>query len=133
MFAAARFELSLDILGEEVGFEVHAVADEQFAERCVGQRVGNEGHTEAVGLNLDERQTDAINGDRAFVGHLPQQAGRRLKDEMRPVIVIATLDQAAEAIDMAGNEVAAEAVAELERALEVDGGAFFETCEVRAA
>ena len=38
----------------------------KLAERRVCQRVRNQGDAEAVGLDVDERQADAIDGDRAL-------------------------------------------------------------------
>src|SRR5438046_1067958 len=52
---------------------------------------------------------------------------------MRPFILVAAFDDAADAIDVAGNEVAAEPVAQLQRAFEIDGRSFFEAAEVGAA
>src|SRR4051794_40686660 len=52
---------------------------------------------------------------------------------MRPLILIAAFDQTADAIDVPGDQVAAEAVAQLQRTLEVDARSFFQPAEIGAA
>ena len=57
----------------------------QAAKRGDGQRVGDQGHAEAVRLAVDDRQAHAVDGDRAFRGHLPAEFARHGEPEGRPV------------------------------------------------
>ena len=73
----------------------------QSAKRRVRERVRNEGHAEAVGIDGDERQADAIDGDRALAGHLPRQSrGGTRNVNVRPLAVVAALDERAGAVDV---------------------------------
>ena len=64
------------------------------AERGHGQRVGDQGHAEAVGLAVDDRQAHAVDGDRAFGGHLHGQLAGHGEPEGGPVAAIVALQAA---------------------------------------
>ena len=64
------------------------------AERGHGQRVGDQGDAEAVGLAGDDRQAHAVDGDRAFRGHLHGQLAGHGEPEGGPVAAVVALQAA---------------------------------------
>ena len=70
-------EQALDVLGDDVDLEVHEVAGALVAEGRDLRGVRDDGDGEAVVAAVDDGQADAVDGDRALLDDVAQQAGRR--------------------------------------------------------
>jgi hypothetical protein len=113
-------QLAFDVLGEDVGLDVDAVADLAVAEGGDGKGMRDERDAEAAGIDVDQREADAIDGDGAFAGHLGELRGRGQEPHFAPVgIVFAGVDRG-ESVDVAGDVVAADGVARAKLLFEVD-------------
>lgn len=126
----AGFQQSLHILSEDVGFQIDAVGRVAAPECGYCEGVGDEGDGKSVAFDLDDGQADAVHGDRSFRDHLREQNSRDLEPECGPFALFEDLFYGAGGIDVALDEVSAEACSGGECAFEVDWGACAEVSEV---
>src|SRR5438132_641989 len=110
----------LDLLEEHVRLQVHAVARLPLTERALGEGVRDQGHGEARTATGEDRQADAVDGDRALLDQVGGEGAGGAEAVEEPVAVARDPLQAPDAVDVALDDVAAHAVAHAERALEVD-------------
>src|ERR1700730_8054197 len=133
-FAHRAVQEPLDVLGEDVTFEIHGFAGGAGPERCHGQRVRDDRDAEAVVVRRGNGEADAVHGDRALVHDVAHNFGRRVEThERRAVGLLLAGAHGAGAVDVTLHEVAAEPVGQPQRPLEVDGVAGGELAERRAA
>ena len=125
---AAREQL-LDVLGDHVGLEVDQVAGATGAQRGAGQGLGDEADGEAVVLRLDDGEADTVDGDRALVDEVAGEVGGQGDLDEVPVLAGRAGDDLADAVDVALHDVAAEALVDGDRALEVDPVTRCHSCE----
>src|SRR5438093_7288230 len=85
---------------------------------------------ESAVLEIDERQAHAIDGDRAFANHLFGQRLSAGEENKLPFTLTLALVDAADAVDVALNDMSAQPIADSERALEVDLRTGFEVAEI---
>src|SRR5437764_5325181 len=106
-------EQTLDVLGRHVDLEVHGVAG------LLGTEVGDLGgvrdhrHREPVVEDIDDREADAVDGDRALLDDVAQQVAVADADlEIRR-----GLHDLTDAVDVTLDHVTAEAIGQPDRAL----------------
>lgn len=75
---------------------------------------------EAVALDLVDRQRHAVDGDRTLGGDVFRQAGRDREGQADRFAVGPDRREFADAVDMAGDDVAAQLVADFQRPFQVD-------------
>ena len=122
-------EQPLDVLGDDVHLEVDRVAGLLEAERGQGEGGGDEADSEVVEAGLDDREADAVDRDRALLDDVAGEVrGQGDLDDL-PVLGGLALQHRAGAVDMALDDVAAEARADGRGAFEVDRGADGEGAE----
>ena len=80
----------------------------------------DQGDAEPARCDIDQGETDAVNGDGAFADHLTGQFGRARKPEHLPLALPVTFFHPAQAINVSLNNVAAQSVADFQGALQVD-------------
>src|SRR5436190_3553837 len=110
----------LDLFEQHVCLEVHAVAGLALPERALGEGVRDERHVEARAATGEDRQADAVDGDRALLDQVGGEGAGGAEAVEEPVAVARDPLQAPDAVDVVLDDVAAHAVAHAERALEVD-------------
>ena len=103
-----RSEL-FNIFSDDVAFEVHRFA-RLFAEQD-GLRAGvrNDGDREVCVRHRRDRQADTVNGDRAFFDDVAQQGSGGLDLDPDRVVLALLRGNRARAVDVAGDDVTAEA------------------------
>src|SRR5206468_12878204 len=111
---------ALDLLQEDVGLEVDAVARLALAERRLLERVRDERRREARAAAGGHRETHAVDGDRALLDQVGDEGAGGAEAVEEPVAVARHLLEVSDAVDVALDDVAAHAIAHAERALEVD-------------
>ncbi len=111
-----------DVLGQHVGLDVHPVAGPERPERGDGQGVRDEHDREAVGRDVDQGQAHAVDGDRALRDHQRGPGRVDREGEELPLALGPALAEVGRGVDVPLDEVAAEAVADAERPLQVHRG-----------
>lgn len=53
----------LDIFTQNIRFNIHSVSDGTLSQRGDSERMGNQGHAEAFGFDVDQSQADAVYSD----------------------------------------------------------------------
>src|SRR5688572_19925161 len=107
-------EQSLDVLGRDVDLEVHTVARALVPEGGDLRRVRDDRDGEVVVARLDDGEADAVDGDRALLHHVAEELAIRAHAQ-----VGGSVDDLADRVDVPLDEVAAQAIAQADRALEV--------------
>src|SRR5438477_8152023 len=110
----------IDVAREHIAFEIDAVAGPAVAERRHGERVRDHGDRERPCRALEHGETDAVDRDRALFDEVASERRRDAEAEERAVAFTRDRAQLADAVDVTEDEMAAQAVGEAERALEVD-------------
>jgi hypothetical protein len=118
--AARRAEHALDVARDQVDFQVDAAARLQTTERRRVERMGNQVDAEGGAVDRVGGQADAIDGDRALAGDVPGERCRRADFEQTIVADRIETQYLADAVDVPGDEVAAEAIGQTQRLLEID-------------
>ena len=111
-----------DIAGDHVDFEVHLLPGLRLAEIGAGERVRDDVDAKAVPRHLVDGQADPVEAHRAFGGDKRHQRVRRLEAEAHRFGFGPPLDDPSQPVDMAGDEMAAQFVAEAQRLFEIDRG-----------
>lgn len=125
-------EQPLDVLGDDVHLEVDRVAGLLAAERGQVEGGGDEADGEVVRARVDHRQADAVDGDGALHDHVAGEVrGERDLHDL-PVLGRRACEDRAGAVDVALDDVSAEAVADGHGTFEVDAGADGEGTEAGA-
>src|SRR3569832_640003 len=106
-----------------VDFEIDVVARLERADRGHLERMRDDQHREIVALDRVHGQRHAVDRDRALGRDVARKLARRAQREARHVGHVLARGNAGEAVDVAGDDVAAEFVADLERAFEIDARA----------
>ena len=78
-----------DVLGQDIGFQVHRVTGLKISERGDLEGMRDQGDGEVVIVGFDERQTDSIDGDGSFGRHLTKQRDRRGEFIESPLSLVA--------------------------------------------
>ena len=109
------------MLGEDVDLDVNPITGLGCMPRVViGQRMGNEHDREGIGPDVDQCQANAVDGDRSL-GYEQGGPGRiDFECEEFPLALLSSVAERGGRVDMALNEMSSQAVADLERALEID-------------
>ncbi len=92
--------------------------------------MGDQHDAEAILFHVHERETDAIDGDGAFRRHLLRQLRRGGKPNHFEFTVRRSFQNLTEAVDVAGDEMAAQPVAQLQGPFEIDALAVAQLAEV---
>src|SRR5690242_4287940 len=121
-----------DVLHQDVGLEVDAVAGPTCAEGRFRERMRDERDGEGRALAGEDGEAHAVDCDRALLDEVAREAAWRLELVELPIGVGADRSQPADAVDVPLDEVTAEPIADAERALEVDARARHERAEGRA-
>lgn len=121
----------MDVLGENIGFEVDLVAGFQGTESGDGKGVGDEGDAEPVRLAGDDGEADAVDGNGTFGRHFSGLLARNAEPVVGPVSLVDSLDEPAGGVDMAAHKVAAEAVAHRQCPFQVHGAADLQITQIR--
>src|SRR5919197_4652282 len=106
--APSLAEQALDVLRQDVDFEGDGRSGAEVAEGRRRQGVGDERDLEGVGVERGDRQRDAVHGDRALGGAVAQELGRRFDAHADAVALGFGAGDAADAVDVALDVVAAE-------------------------
>src|SRR5512132_2302196 len=108
-----------NISRQQVDFQVHPVARPGFAEGSDRERVRNDVDPEPRSVHLVDGQRNAVDGDRPLRGDEAGELSRRLEDEAARGPFRRDRHYAADAIDVAGDDMPAQLVADPESALEI--------------
>src|SRR3546814_6271472 len=100
------------IAGNQIDFEIDRLPWPQATQRGLGQRVGNDVNAKPVGLDVIDRQADAVDADRAFARDVARQCPRALEAHARGARILMAVEQRADAVDMADDHVTHEKSAE---------------------
>ena len=120
------FDEPRDIARQQVDFEIDLVARLQPAERRDLRRVRNDVDAEARAIDLVHRQRDAVERDRALGRDEARQRHRHLERDAHGLAFRRHRDDLAHAVDMAGDEMAAQLVAELSGRSRLTGSPAFQ-------
>lgn len=116
---AVAFEHALDVLGQDIEFDIDEVAHERVSKISRAMGVWNNPDGEAFRIQFSYGQADAVDRDRTFASEVMSKfAGQ---SDLETVITAALIESknGAGAIDMSLHEVAAQEVTSGERLLEV--------------
>ena len=108
------------MFGEDVDFDIYAIARSVAAQGRHRQCVGNEHDRKGIGPDVDERQADAIDGDRAFGNEERGPGGIDLEGEEFPFPVVTAFAERGGGVDVALDEMSSETGPDLERPLEIN-------------
>src|SRR5690349_13059294 len=108
------------MLGEDIGLDIDAVAGLDQAQGGHGEGVGDEHDGEPLGLNVDQGEADAVDGDRSLGDEEWGPTRVEVEGEEVPLPFRAALAERGGRVDVALDEVAAQAVADPQRPFEVD-------------
>ena len=108
------------MLGEDVDLEVDPVAGLAQAEGGAGEGLGDQADRERLGAGLDDRQAHAVDGDGALVDEVLAEAGGHRDLDDLPVLAGLAAYDVADGVDVALDDVAAQALVGGHGALEVD-------------
>lgn len=109
----------LDPTSDQILFQVHRHARAQAGECGVGQGVRDDRDRAACAAAVPGGQADAVDGERALLDHFHAAVVRQHDGEAFAGALGPAFDQAADAIDVATDQMAAQALAEGECAFEV--------------
>ncbi len=113
----------LDVFAEEIGFEVDLGAGGPLAQGGDLVGVGDDPDPESAGDQVGDREADAVQGDGAFEDDIAHNFGRG-GDIQEPILAgPLPAEDRAQAVDVAGHEMAAELGGGAQGALEIDEGA----------
>lgn len=130
---APLLEQALDVFADEVRFQVDVIADLLEAEGRDLRGVGNDGDAEAAVGDIVDRQADPLHGDGTLGNAIAQDALRRIDRQQQRVALLLAAPQRADAIDMSGDEMAAQPLLDLHGALEIHRSAGRESSQRRHA
>src|SRR5215212_5235882 len=120
------------MLGQDVGLDVDSVAGPAHPQRGDGQGVGDQHDREAVVLDLDQGQADAVDGDRALGDHQYRPGRVDGEAEELPFPLGAASAEDGGRVDVPLDEVTAQTVAGPQRALQVHRAVLGQVTQVRA-
>src|SRR6185312_8886870 len=122
----ARFSMSLrlrepgHIACQHVDLDVDRIAGGKRAETGDGRGVGNDVHSEGIVLNLVHRQRYAVHGYASLDGDEAREVPRHAKPPAGRGIFRRGRDRMPATIHMAGDDMAPQFIADLERTFKVD-------------
>src|SRR3954449_3507094 len=123
LMSGAGSEQLLDVLREQVDLEVDDGAGGGGAQARALQGLGDEGDGEAHVVDRDDGQRDAVDGDRPLLHDVAQDLRLRLDRDHAREAVLAGPRHDADAVDVALDDVAAQARVGAQRELEVHAAA----------
>src|ERR1700720_1234512 len=103
-----RAEEFLDVLPEQIGFDIDGVADLPSAQGRPRQRKRNNPDAEALLADAGHGQADAVDRNRALSNDIAQHRSWRRDVEHMVQTDFFPANNAAKLVDMASNEVAAQ-------------------------
>src|SRR5260221_5379389 len=114
-----RIDELVDVLAEEVGFQVHRVADRAFAQGGRLERVGDDPDAEFLFAHGRNGEAYPVHGDGTFENDVAHHVGWR--GDFEDVVASGAFParDRAGAVDVAGDKMAAQARANLEGTLQV--------------
>src|SRR5581483_768750 len=112
-------EQLLDVLADQIDLEVDVLELALLRQRGGGLRVRDDRDLEAAPVDAVDREADAVDGDRAFLDDVAEQLRLGADRHVDGLAARTHFIDAADAVDVAGDQVAAEAIAEAHRPLEV--------------
>ena len=90
----------------------------------------DQGDAELLLRHFDQRQADAVHGNRALGHHLGRQLRRTLKPHRHPVAVRQAPADPSRAVDVSLDQMPAQAIAQPQRAFQVDTVARLQLAQV---
>src|SRR2546425_549577 len=108
---------AFDILGQNVGLEIHSVTNAAVAQSGLFVGVGNNPNFKSPLPHGCDRQADSIHGNGSFNNHVAQECRSRAYLEQPVILDALEPREAAKPIDMAGDEMPAQPVPRAERSL----------------
>src|SRR4051812_3164152 len=104
-------EQTFDVLGQNVGLEVHVRSRLQGSESSAFKRFRDERDLEPVIPDRADREAHAVNRDRALLDDVLGEIAGEQKAQYAGKAFVGSLEQLAHAIDVALHNVTVEAVA----------------------
>src|SRR4051812_15274418 len=123
----------LHVLGEDIDLEIDGSPLRRAAQRRALERLRDQRDREPVVADLGHGQRHAVDGDRPLLHDVAQQAGLGVDADDPREALLAHLAHDAETVDVALDDVTAEAVGGAQRQLQVDRRAGLDVPERRAA
>src|SRR5208282_826013 len=123
----------LDVLHQHVVLDVDAVTGLFESERRRAKRVRDDLYRKAAVFDRENCQAHTVDADRALLDQVARLRGRDLEGEKFRVAFGLDRYDAADAVDVAGDQVAAEQLAEREASLEIDAAAGLQIAKAGAA
>ena len=109
-----------DPTADKILFEVDRRPRTQFKQGGVAQGVGNDCDAKPGPPAVPGGQADAVDGDAAFFDYADYVAVRQHEGELLALSLASPFKQSADTINMAGDEMTAESIAQGEGAFEID-------------
>src|SRR5690606_15245431 len=120
---------ALQVAGQQVDLQVYPTPRAVVGHDGLGQGVRDDGQLELGAIHRVHRQAGAIDGDRALEGDVLGQVTRRADAELHGTGVVLALDDLADTVDMAADQVAAETAGGSQGLFQVDRAAGLEVVE----
>ncbi|MPN52828.1 hypothetical protein SDC9_200491 [bioreactor metagenome] len=92
--------------------------------------MGNDGYLERAAVDRRHSQTDAVDGDRAFFDDVAEQLGPGRNGDPDGIIVLAVFLDRSGAIDVAADDVPAQAGIKLQCPFQIDAAAHLQAAKV---
>ena len=122
----------MDVFGDDVILNVDDIALLLVRKDRAGHRVGNDRHAERRVRNLDDRETDAVEGDGALLHDEARDRVRRFDDVTDGVPVSYDIRDRAGPVDMPADDMTAEPPVGGKRSLQIDDASRLKRAEIGA-
>src|SRR5437870_1547870 len=100
------------MFGEDIGLDIDAVAGPDEAQGGHGEGMGDEHDGERVGRDVDQREADAVDGDRSLGDEEGSPARVDVEGEELPFSLRAAFAEGSRGIDVTLDEMPAQPVAD---------------------
>ncbi|KAG1547899.1 hypothetical protein G6F50_013500 [Rhizopus delemar] len=118
--AGRQADKPFHVTGDQIDFKIDRAAHARGGEGGVGHGVRDQGDFKAFVIHFVDGEADAVHADRTLLGDVAAQRGRCGKAPALGARVFVDGQHLAEAIDVAADQMAAEAVGRAHGALQID-------------
>src|SRR5207302_6753228 len=101
-------EQSLDVLGQNVELDIHQIARLSAIKVGIALRVRDDPYEKAFRKDISNGETDSIESDRTFAGHILCKLGRQRDFQSKVCAFLVEGNNAGHAIDVTLHEMSAQ-------------------------